>query len=127
MNNTMTLELGGQDRVLQFGKMGFLTYIQEASGMDPFDWFNSLVPKEGDRKPTIQSIKDVAIVCYAGINTALDMKDLDNISFEKVSKWVNGLDQEKMSEVINVAFASFTAEKNGEPTEEKKKELATTS
>lgn len=122
--NTYTLDLGGQDRVLQFGKPGFLKHIQEITKQDPFEWFNSLVPKEGEeKKPVIQNIDDAAVIIYAGLNTNLDMKDLDNIPFEKVTKWANGVDFDKMAEIVQMAFGSFQAEKNGEPTDEKKKEL----
>lgn len=114
MSKTMTLFLGGKDRILTFGKMGFLTHIKEVSGKDPLEWMNSLSGDDG----IIKNIADVAIIVYAGINTSLDMDDKENVDFTKVSKWVNGLDTDVMATIISSAFNAFTTQSEEKKTEE---------
>ncbi len=115
MKGQYKLELGGQERTLLFGRIGFYSYIGEHTKADPLEWFNKL---SGDAN-VITRIEDVALVVYAGLNTYLDEADKDNIPFEKVKKWCNALSVEEMSEVVSFAFESFVV-KQGTESEGKK-------
>lgn len=100
----LTMILGGEERVMQFGRVGFYSYIEEASGIDPLEWFEKIT--KGDKK-IVAGINDAAICAFAGINTHLDLIDQEPVSFERVRRWVNGLKSEDVSTIVKAAFDAF--------------------
>lgn len=99
----MKLTLGGKERTLLFGKLGFYSYIQKATNEDPLEWFNKITEKKG----IIDNIKDIAVIVFAGLNCEADLRDSENFSFEKIQKWVNALEVADISAIVNNAFGSF--------------------
>lgn len=108
--------MGGQERSLLFGVNGYINYIREVSGIDPFEWlerFDKL--RDGDDKELIRVVtEDVVILAYAGINSFLDSTDQPNIPIEKVAKWCNGISIEEASLIVRNAFGSIASDTPGE-------------
>ena len=115
MNKTLTLTLGGQDRKLLFGVNGFFFHIKDATGQDPFEWLKKFDEhrqqiSEGKSFAMVY-LQDVNAMIYAGVNSYLDVNDLDNIPMEKISKWANGL---SFDDITAVFITSMTAFSKGE-------------
>lgn len=117
MNNIFKLTLGGKERNLLFGTGGFFNYVGDASKIDPLEWLRKLDGQRG----IIDSLNDVAIIVYAGVNCYNDAQDSENVSFDKVRKWVNALSSEDMTEVSTFAFTAFPQKQE---VEEEKKTMA---
>lgn len=114
---TTTIELGGQDRSLLFGTMGYFRYIKEATGQEPFEWLEAFDKLRGESISGNVSllIDDLCVFIYAGINSSLDSKDAENVSFEQVKKWCNGITIDQATEVLRVAFGTIQSDAPGEP------------
>lgn len=115
MNKTLTLSLGGQDRKLLFGVNGFFFHIKDATGQDPFEWLKKFDEhrqkiSEGQSFAMVY-LEDVNAMIYAGVNSYLDVNDLDNIPMSKIAKWANGL---SFDDITAVFIASMTAFSKGE-------------
>lgn len=102
MKIVTNVQLGGADRSLLFGVGGFYDHIWRQTGKQPLEWIMDLPKRDG--KTEIDSIDEVAVIVYAGVNAFMDDKDKDNVGYEKVRKWVNGLDTETMTSICNDAF-----------------------
>ena len=113
IRKTISLSLGGEERVLMFGTLGFFEYVKEATGKDPLEWLNNLGSQEG----LTVYLEDTAAVVYAGVNTYQDSKGSPNIELKAVKKWCNAMTSEETTEVFKTAISSFTTdEKPGEET-----------
>ena len=105
VNKTITLPLGGTDRTLLYGTMGYFSHIKDASGMDPFEWLEKFDKAREESATNIMVlIDDTAIMVYAGLNSHLDETDQLNIPLDKVRKWCNGLRTDQVSEIFKTAF-----------------------
>lgn len=115
--------LGGKERTLWFGAGGFYDHIhlhqkakkanekdeevKKAIVTDPLEWIASLGKRDG--KTVIDDLDTVAVIAYAGINSYEDGNDQDNTPYEKVRKWVNGIDEATQIAICTDAFAAFIA------------------
>lgn len=118
-----TIEVNG--KTLMFGRVGFFEHIKDSSKMDPLEWMQEQVNrfvKTEDGKWAITSVVDeVAVYAYAGINLNADMKDEDNVTLDKVKKWVRTLSFEECGQIINAAVESMAvSNKNGQESGELK-------
>lgn len=101
------INIGGEVRRLDFTRNGLFEYIEEASGSDPIEWFGRFEAKPGNGAYTVSaSIKDMAVLIYAGLNSALDVEDKPNIPFERVRRWLRA---SKFKDFNKIAEAVFTA------------------
>ncbi len=107
MNKEFLISLGGKERTLLFGKLGFYQYISDVTKSDPIEWFNQI---SGENRGVINNIQDVATIVYAGLNTYNDDHDLPEIPFEKAKKWTNGLEISQMASLVTFAFNAFSVE-----------------
>lgn len=113
VQKTITLPLGGADRTLLYGTMGYFSHIKDATGVDPFEWLEKFdKAREGNAISVL--IEDTAVMIYAGLNSHLDSLDKDNIPFDKVKKWCNGLSTETVTEIFKTAFGTISADQPGE-------------
>ena len=111
IRKTISLSLGGEERVLMFGTLGFFEYVKEATGKDPLEWLNNL----GSEGGLTVYLEDTAAVVYAGVNTYQDSKGSPNIELKAVKKWCNAMTSGETTEVFKTAISSFTTdEKPGE-------------
>ena len=112
VQKTITLPLGGADRTLLYGTMGYFSHIKDAAGMDPFEWlerFDKQRAESGDNIAVL--IEDTAVMIYAGLNSHLDSMDLPNVPFDKVKKWCNGVSTEMITDIFRTAFGTITEDK----------------
>jgi hypothetical protein len=113
----ITIKLGGQDRTLAYGLMGFYNHVAEATNKDPFEWISSLDEKFKKRNETnavYLLAEDLVVIVYAGLNTHLDIEDKPNIPLESVKKWCNGLSPEQMGHIVVAAFGTEETVESGE-------------
>jgi hypothetical protein len=110
--NEMKLLLGGQERPLLFGKVGFFEYAKTATGTDPLLWLAGLdewtIKLRENPSEAVNHIGDIAIMVYAGLNTHADFNDLPNYTFEQARKWTNGLDVPELADVLITAINSIS-------------------
>lgn len=104
---TMSVSLGGQERVLMYGTMGYFNYIKEVTKKEPFDWLNE-ISKSGEENNVTMFSEDAAVIIYAGLNSYLDSKDEANVPFEKVKKWCNALTADQMAPIIKTSFEAIS-------------------
>lgn len=112
------LLLGGKERDLDFGKIGFFTHVKETTGKDPLEWLKEIdekIEKKEDKNFLMLLLDDVVVLTYAGLNTSLDEKDEANVPIEKVKKWCNGLSISDISLVVRTAL--YTEALEAEPGE----------
>lgn len=113
ITKTITLTLGGQERVMLYGTVGYYEYIKEATGQDPFDWLDSLTKKTDGSSLTVM-VEDTAAVVYAGINCQLDSTDQANIPIDRVKKWCRALPITDVQEIFKTLFSTFSSIQPGE-------------
>lgn len=117
IDRIITLQLGGKERTLLFGTMGYFEHIREHTKKEPFDWLQEFDEKRkaAEEGRVSVMIEDIAILIYAGLNSYLDNVDEENIEFKKVKKWCNGLTFEVATNVCLSAFGGLATEEPGEP------------
>lgn len=117
-DKTITLSLGGKERTLLYGTMGYFMYIKEATKQEPFEWLQEFDKKrqqaEGGNITVL--IEDIAVLIYAGINSHLDSLDQQNVPLEKVKKWCNGVTVETATSILLTAFGTIQTDEPGELT-----------
>ena len=92
---TITHSIGGQDRILDVGKMWFSKFYGEATSSDP------LLMSELLSKPNKQFDFIVGLV-YGGINCHYKVTNNPNlVSIEQVQEWVGSMDETEAAELIN--------------------------
>lgn len=115
----LTLQLGGKERTLLYGTMGYFTYIKEATKKEPFEFLKDFDKKrEESANGTITVlVEDIAVLVYAGLNSYLDSRDEPNIPIDKVKKWCNALTIKSCTDICTYAFGSIGEEESepGEP------------
>lgn len=105
METTITLTLGGEPRSLDFTRNGFLEHIEDACGQDPFEWFDRFKPKEnGHVNKITTTMKDAAIIAYAGMNSFQDLKDLSPIPLEQVRRWMRSVPTSEVGETLTALY-----------------------
>lgn len=114
VQKTITLPLGGKDRTLLYGTMGYFSHIKDASGLDPFEWLEKFDKAREESGSLSVLLEDTCVMVYAGLNSHLDSLDDPNIPLEKVKKWCNGLSVETVTEIFKTAFGTITSDKAGE-------------
>lgn len=101
------LQIGGEERSLDFTRMGVYTYIKQATGLeDPFEFLKKFEVKD---RVLMTIVEDAAVILFAGLNTACDVEDKENIPFDKVKKWTNTLKADELTPVIESFFTGITA------------------
>ena len=91
----ITHSIGGQDRILDVGKMWFSKFYGEATSSDP------LLMSELLSKPNKQFDFIVGLV-YGGINCHYKVTNNPNlVSIEQVQEWVGSMDETEAAELIN--------------------------
>lgn len=113
ITKTITLKLGGQERILLYGTVGYFEYIKEATGKDPFDWLDGLTKQAEGASLTVM-VEDTATLVFAGINCQLDAEDKPNIELTKVKKWTRALPVDTVTEIFKTLFATFATDEPGE-------------
>lgn len=116
VDKLVTLQLGGQERTLLYGTMGYFSHIKDATGKEPFDWlkeFDEMRAKSATENIVVLT-DDVSVIVYAGLNSFLDSKDLPNIPLEKVRKWCNGVKAEDFGNILASAFGTIQSDEPGE-------------
>lgn len=92
---TITHSIGGQDRILDVGKMWFSKFYGEATSSDP------LLMSELLSKPNKQFDFIVGLV-YGGMNCHYKVTNNPNlVSIEQVQEWVGSMDETEAAELIN--------------------------
>ena len=92
---TITHSIGGQDRILDVGKMWFSKFYGEATSSDP------LLMSELLSKPNKQFDFIVGLV-YGGMNCHYKVTNNTNlVSIEQVQEWVGSMDEAEAAELIN--------------------------
>lgn len=91
---TITHSIGGQDRILDVGKMWFSKFYGEATSSDP------LLMSELLSKPNKQFDFIVGLV-YGGVNCHYKVTNNPMISIEQVQEWVGSMDETEAAELIN--------------------------
>lgn len=92
---TITHSIGGQDRILDVGKMWFSKFYGEATSSDP------LLMSELLSKPN----KQFDFICglvYGGINCHNKVtNNSEFVTIEQVQDWVGSMDETEAAELIN--------------------------
>lgn len=92
---TITHSIGGQDRILDVGKMWFSKFYGEATSSDP------LLMSELLSKPN----KQFDFICglvYGGINCHNKVSNNSEfVTIEQVQDWVGSMDETEAAELIN--------------------------
>ena len=100
MSKQTSFNLGGKDRIVEWGKYYFSKYYGEITGTDPLNSSDFLL------KPEKQFDFVVAIV-YAGIKTYnKSNKIVEEITKEEVEDWVGDLTDDEAAAIIN-AFIEY--------------------
>lgn len=123
MNKQITLSLGGKEWDLDFGTMGFYKYIKEVTKKEPFDWltgFDTRRSKNEDGSYLLLFLEDISTLVYAGLNCKIDAEDKENVPYEKVVKWCNGLSTEVITQLVTAAFSVEEKETGEAQTQEPK-------
>lgn len=105
---TAQINIGGEERTLDFSRAGLYDHITDASGKPAFEFLESLKDSAGS--------KEMAVLVYAGLNSALDVAGKDNIKLEVVTKWLRAVETDRLAEVYNtVVSALSTGEDQSRP------------
>lgn len=92
---TITHSIGGQDRILDVGKMWFSKFYGEATSSDP------LLMSELLNKPN----KQFDFICglvYGGINCHNKVtNNSEFVTIEQVQDWVGSMDENEAADLIN--------------------------
>jgi hypothetical protein len=104
----ITHTIGGQERILNVGKMWFSKYYGEATSSDP------LTIAELLNKPDKQ-FDFLAGVVYGGMNCHYkSQKSSEFVSLEQVQEWVGDMDDDDAAELINKFVAANKSKEQGE-------------
>lgn len=118
METTITLTLGGEPRSLDFTRNGFLEHIEDATGQDPFEWFDRFKPKEnGHVNKITTTMKDAAIIAYAGMNSFQDLKDFPPIPLEQVRRWMRSVPTKDVGKTLSALYEAVLVVFSGETEE----------
>lgn len=118
---TAQIQLGGELRKLDFGRAGLHDHIEDASKKPAFEFLKSLTPEkdaEGNSIDRAYTITEIAVLIYAGINSANDVDGLPVVDFETVKRWVRCIETEQLGEVFTSvvnAMAGNQGEGNSQP------------
>lgn len=104
---TITHSIGGQDRILDVGKMWFSKYYGEATSSDPLT-MSELLSKPDKQFDFICGLVYGGINCH---NRANGVKEL--VSLEQVQEWVGVMDETDAAALIN-KFVDLNKPKEGE-------------
>jgi hypothetical protein len=86
MSTTLTLKIGGQDRILAFEEMGFLENVGEICGKDPLE-FLSLT-----RTSTRENFEYIETITHAALLTQCAIEDREpDFDKGKVRRWVKAM------------------------------------
>lgn len=109
---TAQIKIGGEERTLDFSRAGLYDHIEEASNMPAFDFLKSISPDVDGEVVKEKNVgtKEMAVLIYAGLNSALDVAGKDNIKFDVVLKWLRSVETERLSEVYNAVFTAMSTE-----------------
>lgn len=120
----MTIPLGGEDRTLLFGAMGYFLYLQKASGMDAYQYLNRVDERRKEDAPAQERLKllteDGPMFVYAGLNCQRDFDGKPEVDFETVKKMCNALTPSLIGEVMNTSFIAMASDTIDEPQGEPK-------
>lgn len=109
---TAQINIGGEVRTLDFSRAGLYDHIADASGMDGFEYLKNISSENGESK--VWGSKEFAVLIYAGLNSALDVAEKDNIKFEVVARWLRVVETERLAEVYNAILSCMSVEGEAE-------------
>jgi hypothetical protein len=105
---TITHSIGGQDRILDVGKMWFTKFFGESTSSDPL-FMTDLLSKPD---------KQFDFICglvYAGMNCHFKVINEPNlVTLEKVQEWVGLMDQNDAAALISKFAEVNQAQQQGE-------------
>lgn len=106
---TAQINIGGQERTLDFGKMYFSKYFGDATGHDPFDfsWVGVDPVKQFDY---------ISGLVFGGINCYNQVNKIPLVKLEDVKDWVGSMEDIEAAQLI---LKYQEAIKPKEPGEEK--------
>jgi len=97
----MTVNLGGVDRVLNFGKFWFQKFYGQVTGSDPLNASEITVSPE-------KQFDFVVNIVYAGLKTSYKAeKKADDFTKEDVEDWVGDKESEEIAALID-GYVSLT-------------------
>ena len=97
-SKTLTLNLGGKERTLCFGRFGFAENIEEITGKEPFEYFKTM----GENLTPKQQFELVNTITYAGLLSQCDFEGKKpDFTKEDVLKWVKGMEFSDAATVLN--------------------------
>lgn len=109
--------IGGELRKLDFTRSGLMDHISEATGKDAFDFFEQFKP---DEKGEMFVPKDaIAILVYAGINSALDVEEKPNVELSKVKQWMRAIPTSELQSFFDAIIAGISVEGKEDRQQEK--------
>lgn len=103
-DKVVNLKLGGQDRTLNFGVMGFLKHLGEIAKKDPIDIFSDGTSTDPGKAYGVH----LAII-HAGLLADCDVKGVSpTFTVEDVDKWVSCMETSEVDGLVLKAFAAMT-------------------
>jgi hypothetical protein len=105
----ISIELGGENRVIDVGKFWFTKFYGEATGSDPINSTDIIINPE-------KQFDFVVNMVYAGLKADCTVHKREiNFTKEDVQYWVGCLEDDRVSELIN-EYVRITSkpEKKGE-------------
>lgn len=101
---TIKLQLGDQERTLNFGVMGFLKYLGQILDADPLDIFSS-----GFATDPSKSYKINLAIIYAGVLAQCEVEKVKpTFTKDDVDSWVSTLDTSSVDGLIFYAYSALT-------------------
>ena len=106
---TISVSLGGQDRVLDVGKFWFTKFYGQALGEDPLNATEILLKPDGQ-------FDFVVAIVYAGLRCHYKVnKKPEDFTKDDVEKWVGEKEDSEIAGIINQYTSVNKAESPGEP------------
>lgn len=106
------------NRKLMFDRCGFYEHMKDVVKSDPLEWMNKMFERfkktDEEKWGVTMVIDEVAVYAYAGINLYADVNDQDNISLDKVKKWVRTLSFSECGQIINAVVESLVVQNKEE-------------
>jgi|GEM_PF-4141876 len=90
MSKETTIEIGGQQRTLKFGTMGFFKYIAEVITGDPIEFVNQITTPKNQYEIVFAYV-------YAGLRCSGD-----NTPKDQIDTWVQSMEFEVAKEILKV-------------------------
>lgn len=107
---TTQINLGGEERTLDFTRAGLYDHMEEVLKSNPFEYLKTLRPYTNEKGEEVQPlilIKDISIFTYAGINSNADVTGGKYVKYEDVLRWFRALPDKESGEIINKVITAY--------------------